>query len=97
MGTYSVYVLRCRDGSYYTGIAKDVLRRLSEHEDGRRGAKYLRGRGPFELVFSRPVGDRGDAQRIEAWLKRLPSREKADAAGLTARVEALISGSRPPQ
>jgi putative endonuclease len=88
---YSVYVLRCRDGSYYTGIATDVDRRIAEHDGGRRGAKYLRGRGPFELVFSCPIGDRGRAQRVEAWLKKLPSREKSDAQRLAARIEAMMA------
>ena len=92
-----MYVLRCRDGSYYTGITTDVARRLAEHDGGRRGAKYLRGRGPFELVFSRPVGNRGQAQRVEAWLRKLPSREKADARRLTARVEAMVAGGAAAQ
>jgi putative endonuclease len=88
---YSVYVLRCGDGSYYTGIAMDVEQRLAEHEGGVRGAKYLRGRGPLQLVFARPVGDRGQAQRVEARLKKLPSRLKADVDGLPARVDALLA------
>jgi putative endonuclease len=92
MDAFSVYVLRCGDGSYYTGIATDVDRRIAEHDGGRRGAKYLRGRGPFELVFTCPVGDRGQAQRVEAWLKKLPSREKSDARRLAARIEAMIAG-----
>ncbi len=91
MEAYSVYVLRCRDGSYYTGIATDVGRRIAEHDGGRRGAKYLRGRGPFELVFSCPIGDRGEAQRVEASLKKLPSREKSDVRRLAARIEAMMA------
>ena len=61
-------MLRCADGSLYTGIATDVPRRVSEHERGKRGAKYLRGRGPFEVVYQRTVGDRSVATKIEYYL-----------------------------
>ena len=72
---WSVYLVRCRDGALYTGIATDVERRFAEHADG-RGAKYLRGRGPLELVLEREVGGRGLAQRVESAIKRLPKEEK---------------------
>ena len=75
MDEWSLYVVRTRDGELYTGIATDVERRLEEHRAG-SGARYLRGRGPLELVFERPVGDRGLAQRVEHRLKRCPKREK---------------------
>ncbi|MBO8142933.1 MAG: GIY-YIG nuclease family protein, partial [Firmicutes bacterium] len=64
-GEYSVYLVRCSDGSLYTGITKNVSRRIEEHEQGAMGAKYLRGKGPLELVFQRPIGNRGLAQRVE--------------------------------
>lgn len=80
---YSVYILRCGDGSLYTGIAIDVARRLREHAAGARGAKYLRGRGPLQLVFSRPVGDRCRASRAEHRIKQLDRPRK----------EALIDGT----
>jgi putative endonuclease len=80
--TYSIYILRCADGSLYTGIALDVRRRLEEHRDGARGAKYLRGRSPFELVFECAAGDRGDAQHLEHRVKRMSRGDK----------EALIAG-----
>jgi len=79
---YSVYMLRCADGSLYTGIATDVARRLAEHESSRRGAKYLRGRGPLELAYAAEVGDRGIASKVEHRLKALPKAEK----------EALVAG-----
>ena len=60
-----LYILRCADGSLYTGIASDVDARLHEHEHGRRGAKYLRGRTPFELVYTQAAGDRSAAQALE--------------------------------
>ena len=61
---FSLYILRCADGSLYTGIATDVQKRLAEHEGGPRGAKYLRGRGPFEIVYSSVVGGRAVAAPI---------------------------------
>ena len=75
-GEYSIYVLRCADGSLYTGIALDVEQRLKQHEDGRYGAKYLRGRQPFTLVFRQAIGDRGAASRAEYRLKRLSRTDK---------------------
>ena len=83
---YSLYILRCADGSLYTGIALDVARRLEEHRNGTRGAKYLRGRTPLELVFEQPAGDRAAAQRLEHRVKRLSRTEK----------EALIGGDLSP-
>lgn len=73
MATWSVYLVRCRDRSLYAGIATDVARRLEEHrQGGYKGAKYLRGRGPLELVLEAEVGDRGLALRLERAIKRLP-------------------------
>ena len=75
---FSVYILRCADGTLYTGIAVDVERRLAEHRSGRRGARYLRGRGPLELVFSTVVGDRSTASRLEYRVKQLNRVKKGD-------------------
>ena len=87
---YSVYLVRCRDGSLYTGIAKDVSRRIAAHEQGTTGAKYLRGKGPLKLVFQRPIGDRGLAQRIEHRIKRLPRAEKENLQQLPKHIDTLI-------
>ena len=70
-----VYILRCGDGTLYTGIATDVERRFREHADG-RGAKYTRGRGPLTLVYREAQSDKGAALRREAAIKRLPRAEK---------------------
>lgn len=87
---YSVYLVRCRDGSLYTGIAKDVSRRIEAHEQGTTGAKYLRGKGPLELVFQRPIGDRGLAQRVEHRIKRLSKVEKEALRHLPGRIDTLL-------
>ena len=81
--SYSIYILRCADDSLYTGIALDVRRRLEEHRSGVRGAKYLRGRLPIELVFEIAAGDRSDALRLEHRVKRMSKGDK----------EALIAGA----
>ena len=75
---YNLYILSCADGSLYTGIACDVPARVAEHQGGKRGAKYLRGRSPFDLVFQHAVGDRSSAQRMEYRVKQLSRSEKLD-------------------
>lgn len=83
-------MLRCGDGSLYTGIAKDVRRRIGEHETGKRGAKYLRGRGPVELVFEKNVGDRSVATQIEHGIKRLRKSEKENLQELSIRIDEIL-------
>jgi putative endonuclease len=80
-GEYSLYIVRWGDGTLYTGIAVDVDRRLQAHA-GQRGARYLRGRGPLQLVFAESIGDRAAASRVEHRVKRLDRQQK----------EALIAG-----
>lgn len=70
-------MLRCGDGSLYTGIATDVTRRLEEHRAD-AGAKYLRGRGPLEVVFQSEVGSRSLATRVELRIKKLSRSAKED-------------------
>ena len=71
--TWYVYILECGDGTLYTGITDDVQRRLQTHRSG-KGAKYTRGRGPLELVYSEECGSHSDALKREANVKKL-SRE----------------------
>ena len=59
---WQVYLVRCADGSFYTGIARDLAARIASHNNG-TGAKYTRGRGPVELVYTEPAPDRGAAQK----------------------------------
>jgi putative endonuclease len=84
-------MLRCADGTLYTGIATDVLRRISEHEQGKRGAKYLRGRGPLELVYQQAVGDRSVATKIENSVKQLSRIEKEDLQRLPSLIDELVN------
>ena len=73
--TWSVYLVRCRDGSLYAGVAIDIPGRVQQHNKG-MGAKYTRGRGPVELVYSEEVGEQGAALRREYAIKQLSKAEK---------------------
>ena len=76
MDKWSVYLVRCKDDSLYAGVALDVDRRLEEHREGKRGAKYLRGRAPLELVLKRELGDRSLALKVELRIKKLSRKAK---------------------
>jgi putative endonuclease len=70
-------MLRCADGSLYTGVAIDVTRRLGEHQSqGPKSAKYVRGRAPLEMVYTRVVGDRSAAMKEEWRIKQLKREAK---------------------
>lgn len=83
-------MLRCADGSVYTGISTDVRRRIEEHGSGVKGAKYLRGRGPLQLFFEREIGDRSEASRLEYQVKKLSRIDKDDVAKLEPRIDELL-------
>lgn len=70
-----VYILRCGDGTLYTGTTNDVPRRLQMHRSG-RGAKYTRGRQPLELVHTEVCEDHSQALKREWQIKQLPRAEK---------------------
>lgn len=70
-----VYMLRCGDGTLYTGMAADVERRAAVHNAG-KGAKYTRSRLPVEVVYREEMEDRSSALRREAAIKALSRREK---------------------
>ena len=71
-----VYMLRCGDGTLYTGMTDDVERRLAAHRSG-KGAKYTRGRGPLELVYTEEQPDKSSALRREFQIKKLPRERKS--------------------
>lgn len=72
-----VYILRCNDGTLYTGITVDLDKRLTEHnEDDKNGARYTRSRRPVWLVYSEKVDSRSAAARREYQLKKLPAKDK---------------------
>lgn len=67
---WSVYLIRCGDGTLYCGIALDVAARLKQHQAG-KGAKYTRGRSPLKLVYQETCGTKSAALRRERQIKRL--------------------------
>ena len=71
-----MYVVRCFDGSLYTGVTTDVTRRIHEHNSTKRGAKYTRSRRPVELVYRIVYKDRSAAQKAESRFKRLSRSQK---------------------
>lgn len=75
MASYWVYILRCGDGSLYTGIARDVDRRLAVHRSG-KGAKYTRSRLPLTEVYREQQPDKPAALRRELAIKRLTRADK---------------------
>lgn len=72
---WTVYMLRCGDGTLYTGATCDLSRRLASHQRG-RGAKYTRSRLPVALAYWEEAPDKSAALRREAAIKRLSRREK---------------------
>ena len=74
--SWFLYVLRCSDETLYTGITTDPARRLREHNQGPRGARYTRARRPVELLASWVYEDRSSATRAEIAFKALNRREK---------------------
>ena len=79
--TWKLYILRCGDGSLYTGITTDVEARLEVHRSG-KGAKYTRGRGPLELIYSEDCGTHSDALKREIAVKALSREEKERLCGV---------------
>lgn len=84
---WSVYILRCGDESLYTGIAKDVAKRLKQHSDG-KGARYTRTRLPLSVVYQESCSSRTRALVREYELKKLPRAKKLE-------IIEVFAGRRP--
>lgn len=89
MSDWSIYLIRCRDGRLYTGISNDVPRRLEAHKAG-EGAKFTRGKGPLTLAYTREVGDRSMASKLEYRVKRLRKRDKERLVCGELHIEKLL-------
>ena len=89
MTEYQTYIVRCADGTLYTGIARDVTKRLAVHNAG-DGAKYTRARRPVVLVWQSDVTDERTARRTEWNIKQLSRREKDALIAGNARVRAKL-------
>lgn len=73
---WSVYILRCADGTFYTGITTDALRRVKEHNGSDLGAKYTRGRRPVKLVYRRRMKNHALAAQEERRIKKMSRKDK---------------------
>lgn len=76
-----VYIVRCRDGTLYTGWTTDLPGRMDAHNSG-AGAKYTRGRGPVSLIYSEAFQTKGEAMKREWQIKKLKREKKLKLAGL---------------
>ncbi|MFD2656088.1 GIY-YIG nuclease family protein [Gracilibacillus thailandensis] len=70
-----VYILKCKDETLYTGYTTDIERRMKMHEQG-RGAKYTRGRAPFQLQYQQQCKTKSEAMQLEAKIKKLTRKQK---------------------
>ena len=75
MPEFYTYILRCVDGTLYTGWTTDLAQRVRAHNDG-RGAKYTAGRRPVHVAYAETHDSRSAAQKREAQIKRMPRLEK---------------------
>lgn len=71
-----VYIVCCGDGTLYTGITKDLEKRIEAHNSGKGGARYTRSRRPVQLVYSEQVESKSTAAKLEYQIKRLPLSKK---------------------
>jgi putative endonuclease len=95
MDTWHIYIIRCGDGSLYTGISTAPERRFAEHvRGGPRAARYLKGRGPLRLVFSREAGVRSAALRLERRIKRMSRAGKLALIEDSHRADVLFGDVR---
>ena len=91
MSDWYVYLIRCRDGSLYTGISTNVGRRFTEHQGkGNTGSKYLKGKGPLTLVFEKKVGSKSLALKVESKIKKLPKAKKERLIGVPVYMEDIV-------
>ena len=75
-GTFYVYILECRDNTYYTGYTNDLEKRLKDHNEGKRGAKYTRSRLPVKLVWKKKYKELEVALKTERAIKGLTRKQK---------------------
>ena len=76
MDKWILYVVRCSDGSLYTGVTNNLKRRILEHNYGMRGAKYTRSRRPVEVVYEENCTSHSDALKKEWAFKKLSKAKK---------------------
>ena len=88
---WHIYMVRCSDGTLYTGITNDLKKRIEAHNSGKEGARYTRSRRPVKLVYSEQVESKSAAAKLEYQLKKLPRLKKKEL--VEDRVQG-VEGSR---
>lgn len=73
---WTVYILKCFDGTFYTGITKNLSRRIHEHNNTKKGAKYTRSRRPVSLAASTVVNSMSEALKLESKVKKQKRNQK---------------------
>lgn len=86
------YMVRCSDGTLYTGWTNDIEKRLEAHNQG-QGAKYTRGRAPVDLVYLETFDTKQEAMKREAAIKKLPKKDKLRLIAAYESGQASIDGS----
>ena len=84
--SYFVYILECNDKTLYTGIAKDVNKRLNEHNDSDKGAKYTKARRPVKLLYFEKIGSRSNACKREYFIKQLTRERKLELINASSQI-----------
>jgi len=91
MPDWHLYLIRCNEGSLYTGITTNVARRFAEHQgNGDTKAKYLRGREPLVLVFQKNIGSRSLALGVEGKVKKLSKARKEELIRTNMHIDEII-------
>ncbi len=84
-----IYIIQGGDGSYYTGITKNIEKRFKDHVSG-KGSKYLRGRGPLDIVFKINAGSHSLALKYEIGIKKLSRNDKLKLISDPSLLEELV-------
>lgn len=91
MADWYLYLVRCYDGSLYTGISTDIARRFAQHQgEGSAGSKYLKGRSPLTLVFKKKLGSKSLASKVERKVKKLSKMRKEKLIRTKKEIEVMI-------
>jgi putative endonuclease len=92
LSEWYLYMVRCCDGSLYTGISTDVGRRFAEHQGkGGTGSKYLKGKGPLILVFEQKVGTKSMALKLEGKIKKFSKEKKECLIDNSGNLENILN------
>lgn len=95
MSDWYLYLIRCRDGTLYTGISTDVDRRLAQHQRaGNAGSKYLKGRGPLNLVFQKNLGSKSLALKVERRVKRISKARKEKIVEVSGYLSQIVNRAK---